>query len=280
MSEAERTAQASSSGANFWTNPEFYDRYLVPLNMQQHADLLVARVAGATSGNILELAAGTGVLTRALCSILPEAVHITATDLNQPMLDRAMSHPMVALRVRWQQADALALPFDDQSFNTILCQFGVMFFPDKIKAFSEARRVLKPGGQYIFSVWDRMELNVVNLIAHTTVQSLFPDNPPQAMLAPFSYYDIDLIHSDLTEAGLHLVNIERIPNISRVASPLEAALAMVQGGAMRAEIEAMGSGQIERAIDAVAAAFADRSGTGEVGFPNQAIVISAQRPAD
>src|SRR5216683_2475629 len=134
--------------------PEFYDRLMVPVFFEPYARRLAERVKGMTSGNVLEIAAGTGVVTRALVHTLPETVCITATDLNQPMLDRARSHPGME-RIRWEQADALALPFGDRTFDCAVCQFGAMFFPDKRTAFREAYRVLKPGGRFLFSVWDR-----------------------------------------------------------------------------------------------------------------------------
>src|SRR6266481_2633463 len=150
MSDATRAYRGS------W--PKFYDRLLVPVLFEPYARLLAGRLQGMTSGNVLEIAAGTGVVTRELIRTLPEAVGITATDLNQPMLDRAQSYAG-AKRVRWQQADALALPFGDSSFECIVCHFGVMFFADKQAAFREALRVLKPDGPFLFSLWDGREEN-------------------------------------------------------------------------------------------------------------------------
>src|SRR5690349_13073332 len=126
--------------------PEFYDRFLVPVMFEPFAQDLAQRLQGVPSGHVLELAAGTGVVTRALARILPAAVAITATDLNPAMLDQARSHAGLA-RIQWQEADALALPFADQQFDYILCQFGVMFFLDKVAAFREALRVLRPGSR-------------------------------------------------------------------------------------------------------------------------------------
>jgi ubiquinone/menaquinone biosynthesis C-methylase UbiE len=136
--------------------PEFYDRLMVPVFFEPYARRLAEHLKGMTSGDVLEIAAGTGVVTRELTRTLPASVAITATDLSQPMLDRAQSHPG-SERVKWLQADALALPFGDCSFDAIVCQFGVMFFADKQAAFREALRVLKPGGRFLFEVWGRRE---------------------------------------------------------------------------------------------------------------------------
>src|SRR5688572_3462352 len=125
--------------------PEIYDEYLVPLIFEPYAEDLAARLISRPVANVLELAAGTGVVTRRLAAVLRGDVSIVATDLNQPMLDRA-ARTGTARPVDWRQADALQLPFADASFDAVICQFGVMFFPDKVRAFAEARRVLRPGG--------------------------------------------------------------------------------------------------------------------------------------
>jgi ubiquinone/menaquinone biosynthesis C-methylase UbiE len=154
--------------------PELYETYLVPLIFQPYAADLVSRVATRPLSRVLELAAGTGVVTRNLASVLPESVSIVATDLNQPMLDLA-SEVGTTRPVEWRQADAMHLPFEGEVFDAVVCQFGVMFFPDKSKAFSEARRVLRSGGVFMFNVWDRIEENE---FAHTVTKalgSLFPN---------------------------------------------------------------------------------------------------------
>src|SRR6185369_13756030 len=138
--------------------PEIYDTYMVPLIFAHYAADLTARLRERRPRRILEIAAGTGVVTRAMASGLPPETAIVATDLNQAMLDRAAAVGTARV-VTWQQADATQLPFPDGAFDAVVCQFGAMFFPDKAKAFSEARRVLAPGGVFMFSVWDRIEEN-------------------------------------------------------------------------------------------------------------------------
>ncbi|MGH7879682.1 MAG: class I SAM-dependent methyltransferase, partial [Candidatus Binataceae bacterium] len=138
--------------------PEFYERLMVPLMFEPYARDLAARLSGTGAREFLELAAGTGVVTRALASQLALDGRIVATDLNQSMLDHAKTR-LADKRVTWRQADAQALPFDDESFDALACQFGVMFFPDKVHAYKEARRVLKPGGRYVFNSWDQIADN-------------------------------------------------------------------------------------------------------------------------
>jgi ubiquinone/menaquinone biosynthesis C-methylase UbiE len=139
--------------------PEIYDRLLVPLIFESYALDLAGRLAEAGPRDVLETAAGTGVLTRALAARLPGEARIVATDLNQPMLDRATARQPSDGRIAWRQADALALPFPDEGFDAVACQFGAMFFPDKVRGYEEARRVLKPGGRFLFNVWDRISEN-------------------------------------------------------------------------------------------------------------------------
>jgi SAM-dependent methyltransferase len=181
--------------------PELYSRYLEPLLMQPYAAELAARLTGLASGRLLEIAAGTGVVTRALARTLPEAVRITATDLNQQMLDFAATRPGTA-RVEWRQADALALRFEDGAFDAVVCQFGAMFFPDKQAAFREVRRFLKPGGRFLFDVWDRIEENEIADTLTAAVVARFHDEGLRFLArTPHGYHDTDAIRRDLARAG-------------------------------------------------------------------------------
>src|SRR4030095_421696 len=126
--------------------PALYDRYRGPVFFEPFAHDLADCVADLRSGNLLEIAAGTGVVTRVLARVLPETVSIIASDISQAMLDFAAAQPGLA-RISWRQADARPLPFDDSAFDAVLCQFGVMFFHDRLAGYREARRVLKPGGR-------------------------------------------------------------------------------------------------------------------------------------
>jgi SAM-dependent methyltransferase len=169
--------------------PEVYDKFLVPLIFQCYADDLAARAAKVAPARVLEIAAGTGALTRALAAALPQGTAIMATDLNQPMLDHATARQPGDARIIWRQADALALPFEDGSFDLVACQFGVMFFPDKVQGYREARRVLKPGGHFVFNVWDGIAHNEFADVVTDALAEIFPDDPPRFLArTPHGYH--------------------------------------------------------------------------------------------
>jgi ubiquinone/menaquinone biosynthesis C-methylase UbiE len=169
--------------------PKLYDTYLVPLIFEPYAADLASRLSSRSLSSLLEIAAGTGVVTRALASVLPASVAIVATDLNQAMLDQA-SATGTTRTVEWRRADALHLPFPDGTFDAVVCQFGVMFFPEKSEAFAEARRVLTPGGVLIFNVWDRIEENEFADTVTAALESVFPEDPPRFMArTPHGYHD-------------------------------------------------------------------------------------------
>src|SRR5205807_9807442 len=159
-------------------------------------------------GDVLETAAGTGVMTRAIASRLPAHARIVATDLNRPMLDRATARQFPDGRIEWRQADALALPFEDQSFDVVACQFGAMFFPDKVQGYKEARRVLKPSGHFFFNVWDRISENEFADVVTQALATLFPQDPPRFMARiPHGYHDVEKIREELTAAGFKEISI-------------------------------------------------------------------------
>src|SRR5947209_4789935 len=186
--------------------PELYDRLLVPLIFEPYALDLAKRVAATdpqhSLQHVLETAAGTGVLTRALASQLPAQARIVATDLNQPMLERAKARQSGEFRIEWRQADALQLPFEPEHFDVLACQFGAMFFPDKVQGYRDARRVLKPGGRFLFNVWDEISTNdFADVITHSLAE-LFPDDPPRFLArTPHGYHDGDRIRAELSDAG-------------------------------------------------------------------------------
>jgi SAM-dependent methyltransferase len=254
--------------------PEFYDRLLVPVLFAPYARTLAARLSGMTVGNVLEIAAGTGVVTRALVHTLPEAVSITATDLNLPMLDRARSHTGME-RVHWQRADAMALPFEEHEFDCVICQFGVMFFADKRAAFRETLRVLKHEGRFLFIVWDQEEEVGIRSVAAEVVGRLLSRDP--ASLLPPPYFDLAAARADLEAAGFGAVFIEKLPERSRAKSPREAAIANCHGGILRTHIEQHAPGRLEAITTAVADALAERFGVGLVDAPMQAILFTASR---
>jgi SAM-dependent methyltransferase len=183
--------------------PKLYDTYLVPLIFEPYAADLVSRLRSRSLTRVLEIAAGTGVVTRALASALPESISIVATDLNQAMLDHA-SAAGTNRAVEWRQADAMQLTFRDGTFDAVVCQFGVMFFPDKAKAFSEARRVLRPGGVFIFNVWDRIEENEFADTVTSALEPLFPMDPPRFLArTPHGYHDRRIIDARSRKRRIH-----------------------------------------------------------------------------
>ena len=198
--------------------PATYDRYLGPLLFEPYARDLAQRVAALEPRRILETAAGTGIVTAAIHYQLPDA-EIVATDLNPDMLEIAAAKadaPNIVLR----KADAQQLPFPDASFDAIVCQFGVMFFPDRIGAYREARRVLAPDGRFLFNVWNSLEDNPISGSIAELLADLFPDDPPEFLArTPFGYHDLARIEADLREAGFSEVAAETVTKISRAPPP-------------------------------------------------------------
>ena len=257
--------------------PEIYDRFLVPLIFDSYARDLADRLAKVQPQDILETAAGTGALSRAIASRLPAQVRIVATDLNQPMLDRAAAHDPNG-RINWRQADALALPFADQSFDAVACQFGVMFFPDKVQGYKEARRVLKPGGSFLFNVWDRISENAFADVVSQALAGLFPQDPPSFMArTPHGYHDEAVISRELRQAGFQSATIESVDHMSRAASARDVAIAYCQGTPLRNEIDARDSSRLEEATRIATEVLARRFGPGHVEGPIKAHVVTAVR---
>jgi ubiquinone/menaquinone biosynthesis C-methylase UbiE len=256
--------------------PENYDRYLVPLIFERYAVDLVQRAASLSPNAVLETAAGSGVVTRALAPRLSAGANYIVTDLNQPMLDYAATRQGPDRRVSWRKADAQALPFGNAAFDLVCCQFGVMFFPDRLSGYSEAKRVLKPGGCFLFNVWDRIEENVFADDVTNALAKLFPNDPPRFLArTPHGYHDTALIRSELEKAGFSRVAIETRAEQSRASSPRNPAIAYCQGTPLRNEIEARDAGKLEAATDYAASAIANRHGSGEVAAKIQAHVIVA-----
>ena len=257
--------------------PENYDRYMVPLIFESYARDMSQRAAALSPNAVLETAAGSGVVTRALAQRLAPDASYVVTDLNQPMLDYAATRQKQDDRITWRQADAQALPFEDAAFDLVCCQFGVMFFPDRPSAYREARRLLKPGGCFLFNAWDRIEENVFADDVTNALAEFFPNDPPRFMARiPHGYHDTALIRSDLAKAGFLNVTIETRAEQSRAPSPRYAAIAYCQGTPLRNEIEARSAENLEAATEHAAAAIARKHGSGEIAAKIQAHVILAR----
>ena len=257
---------------------EIYDQLLVPLIFEPYARDLAERVAKLEPRDVLEIAAGTGVVTHAMASHLPTATKIMATDLNEPMLAYAKARLAQDNRIEWRQADALSLPFETGAFDLVACQFGAMFFPDKVKAFGEARRVLKPGGHFIFNVWDHISENEFADVVTQALATRFPEDPPQFLARiPHGYHDVAQIRADLEEAGFAEIAIKLLEEQSRVSSARIPAVAYCQGTPLRAEIEFRDPAGLEAATDHAASVLEQRFGSRAVEGRIRALVITAAR---
>ena len=256
--------------------PENYDRYMVPLIFEAFAADIAQRAASSSPNSVLEIAAGTGVVTRALAPKLSRGATYVVTDLNQPMLEYAASRQPPDSRITWRQADALALPFENAVFDLVCCQFGAMFFPDRTSAYREVKRVLKTGGHFLFNVWDRIEENVFADDVTNALAEIFPNDPPRFLArTPHGYHDKALIRSELDNAGFSGVVIETRAEQSRASSPRIPAVAYCQGTVLRNEIEAREPEKLESATDYAASVIAEKHGSGEVVAEIQAHVIMA-----
>jgi SAM-dependent methyltransferase len=256
---------------------EFYDRYLVPLIFAPYAEAVAERAKGLRPRRVLETAAGTGVVTQALLRTLPSNAAITATDLNQQMIDRGKARSGME-RVLWQQADAMKLPFPDAAFDLIVCQFGVMFFPDKQASFRECFRVLAPDGTFLFLVWEDYATMIdspIWIAALKVAEMLGRD--PRSLVSP-GYHDEPTIRADLAAAGFRDANIERVTRPAKAASAREAAVMTVQGSLVRAAIEASDPSRLDEATDAVEQVMRARFGDGPVEGAAKALIVTTEKP--
>jgi SAM-dependent methyltransferase len=255
-----------------------YERYLVPLIFEPYALDMASRVAARSPTRVLEIAAGTGVVTRALATVLPSSVPLVATDLNEAMLNQA-SRVGASRPVEWRQADAMHLPFEDEAFDAVVCQFGVMFFPDKVGAFAEARRVLTRGGVFIFSVWDRIEENEFADIATTALASMFPNDHPRFLArVPHGYFDRAIVERDLASGGfVPPAEIVTVTARSWAESARVAAIAYCHGTPLQSEIVARDQSRLDEATDVATAALVERFGRGAVEGKVQAHIVTVER---
>jgi ubiquinone/menaquinone biosynthesis C-methylase UbiE len=256
--------------------PALYDRHLGPLLFAPYAEDLARRLSDLESGALIETACGTGIVTQVLARRLPAAVDIVATDLNQAMLDFAAAKSGME-RVTFRQADAQALPVGDAGFDALVCQFGIMFFPDRVQGYREAHRVLKPGGRAIFAIWDGLAHNPIAAAVVDAIAAHFPTDPPRFLArTPHGHGDRATIERELGQAGFRRVAIDTVTLPSR-ASHRDPAIGFCQGTPMRGEIEARAPAGLDAATEAVAAALAVRFGVGAIEAPMQALIVTAEK---
>jgi len=259
--------------------PQNYDRYLGPVLFHPYADDLAERVQLTAGMRLLEIACGTGIVTRRLADRLRGHGSIVATDLNEAMIAHARAEmPTGARHVEWQPADATKLPFPDGSFDAVVCQFGLMFFPDKAVGIREAFRVLKPGGQYLFNVWDTLAKNPIVRITHETAGKFFPNDPPMFYTVPYSLHDPEPTRKMLVEAGFGQIEVTKLAKQGTSPSAAEAAIGLVAGTPILGAIMERGPDSLEAIKRATAAAVATELGDPPVPISLNAFVFRARRP--
>lgn len=259
--------------------PENYDRYLGPLLFREYAEAMAARLQPAPGMRTLETACGTGIVTEQLLARLAGQGNLVASDLNEPMLAYAAAKLSGAEAVAWKEADATNLPFEDRSFDAVVCQFGLMFFPDKLAGVREAFRVLKPGGQFFVSVWDRLDDNPVQRITHDTVATFFPSDPPQFYTIPSSLHDVAVVRGFLESAGFEDIHWERLDAAGISPSAAEAARGLIEGNPIYLAIMERRASALQDIEAAVAAKLAAALGDRPLRCPLKAIFFTGRRHA-
>ncbi|MGO7300205.1 class I SAM-dependent methyltransferase [Rhizobium ruizarguesonis] len=267
-----RAASASSLAPFEEGVAEFYDSLLVPILFEPYASEMAIVAERLKPGSILEVAAGTGALTRALRVTLDPATEIVATDLSQAMIDVGASS-LTMSRTHWMHADAQNLPFAPSMFDLVVCQFGVMFFPDKLKAYDEAKRVLRSGGRFLFTTWDSLPANDFARCVDECLASLFPSNPPDFLRnLSYSYFDIASIKAQMSSAGFDAISCDRI-ELTSVAAAHDIAAAFCQGTPLREEIESRAPARISEIVDEVAEQMESRHGVRPCGGMSAFVVV-------
>lgn len=280
LTRSDRRFGMSNDAASFTGSiPQYYDQGLGPVIFAGYAADIAQRAAAGNPARVLETAAGTGIVTRKLRDALPAAAHLIATDLNPPMLEIARAKFRAGEQVEFQPADATALPFADQSFDAVVCQFGIMFFPDKARSFSEVYRVLAPGGRYLFSVWDSHRHNPFGRIVHEVAKRFFPADPPQFYNVPFSCHQVDpikelLITAGFGDIGISVTRLEReLPDVAKFAR------AAVYGNPLIDQIRSRGGVEPDEIVGALAQEFRREFGADPGRMPIQTILFTAAKPS-
>lgn len=258
--------------------PENYDRILGPFLFEHYAKDIAARLPSGDATRILETACGTGIATQYAREALGPDATIVATDLNPPMLDVANAKRGFLPGVTFQEANAQALPFSDNEFDAVLCQFGMMFLPDKPLGMAEALRVLKPGGTFAFNVWDDFEANPAMVTAHETVGRFFDEEPPQFFTVPFGWNDKAVIGGMLSDAGFENIEMEDIDHLGYAETSAELAFGCINANPTLHEVQERATASPEAVVAALATELNDRFGEDPLRIPMRAIVITATKP--
>lgn len=266
-----RTSSVDFSGSI----PRHYDERLGPIMFEPYADDLVQRMPRAGVTRVLELACGTGIVTRRLRATLAESAALLATDLNAAMVEYArVAVPLAG--IEWQTADAQALPFEDESFDVVVCQFGIMFLPDRARGFGEAHRVLRPGGTLLTSTWDALDENPAHRAMQDALAEMFPGNTPRFLDTPYGYHDPARMQADATAGGFAEVTLEPVGLRTHGPSALEFAKGFVRGTPLTHELAERGA-QLDSATDAIAQAVARVAGVAPLTLDLAATVIIGRR---
>ncbi len=259
--------------------PRNYNDGLGPVLFVPYADDLAKRVKAFKPASVLELAAGTGIVTRKLRDALPASTSIVASDLNQAMLDIASPQFKNDTNITFEVVDAMSIPKADDSFDLVTSQFGIMFMPDKVASLREARRVLRPGGTYLFNTWGSWDGNPWAGIGHKAIERFFPNDAPGFYKVPFHYHDPKEIKCDLKAAGFKNVKIKELKKKGRISSHEELAHAAVFGNPLADEIRALNTGVTpEQAQEAIRAALETAFGPAPTKMPLMALVVTATAP--